>query len=136
MVTKFCPETKSLLAASADQIRSYPVSNLHATPEVFETDWGNTLKDLQISAGSKLLGVSTDSSVVNVWVGKLEPGKVGSSLCPDRNRLCRILVLVSSVSRFIGFLDVHLRSFCVMGASLKKKSFLAPQKNTGGRSAY
>ena len=72
LMTKFLPEAKCLLSASADQARLYPVANLQAHPEVFETDWGPSLKDLQVSNGNKLLGISTDDSVVNVWVGKVE----------------------------------------------------------------
>ena len=71
VMTKFVPETKSLLAATADQIRCYPVNNLHSTPDIYEADWGGTLRDMQVSAGGKVLGISTDASIVNVWVGEM-----------------------------------------------------------------
>ncbi|CAD7944690.1 unnamed protein product [Amoebophrya sp. A25] len=71
-IVKFYPEKKSLLAAAADQLRAYQISNLQTSPEVFDTEWGSQLRDLQMTSQNKVLAISSDQSLVSVWVGSLK----------------------------------------------------------------
>lgn len=53
-MTKFCPEKQSVLGVTTDQLRMYSLTDSQKLPNLFETEWGSNLSDLQISQQCKV----------------------------------------------------------------------------------
>ena len=105
---KFHPESKSLISAFPDQLRSYSLANLNAPPTCFESEWGTNLLDLQIPQ-NKLLGISAEGAAVSVWVGSLKK----KDEKPDAaNKVRQVKFTLYSFSyRFLEFVLVSVSAY-------------------------
>jgi len=78
---KFYVEEQSVLCASQDALRVYPLDNLSVPQDSIDVDWRG-LQDMRLcSPEEKLIAISTDQAQIGIWVADLQRrdllGKVG-----------------------------------------------------------